>query len=394
MSEKFDVVIAGGAVMGSSTAYHLAADPGFTGRVLVVEKDMTYAKSATALSLSSIRQQFSSPINIRVGLAGVAFLRELKQKLEVDGERARRAVHGKRLSLSRERGRRADPARQPCRAGAGGRANRAAFARRDRGALSLSQRGRRRARRARGSAAKAGSTAISCCRRSAARRAASASSIARRRSSRSSAKARASRRCGSASGERVACGAFVDTAGASGAAEIARGLGVEIPVRSRKRCVFVFEAKPRWLDCPLVIDTNGVYFRPEGRHLRHGRLAARDRGPRLRRFRCDLAAIRGDSMADAWRIARPRLESLKLVRAWACHYDLNIFDHNAIVGRLPGYRQRLCRGRLFRPRRPAIAGGRAGSRRTDRAWPLCRRWTCRISAMSASPRGGRCWSGT
>ena len=86
MGDKFDVVIAGGAIMGSSTAYHLAADPGFTGRVLVVEKDMTYAKSATALSLSSIRQQFSSPINIRVGLAGVAFLRELKQKLEVDGE--------------------------------------------------------------------------------------------------------------------------------------------------------------------------------------------------------------------------------------------------------------------------------------------------------------------
>src|SRR5271155_4293233 len=85
MSEKFDVVIAGGAIMGSSTAYHLAADPGFTGRVLVVEKDMTYAKSATALSLSSIRQQFSCPINIRVGLAGVAFLRELKEKLQGDG---------------------------------------------------------------------------------------------------------------------------------------------------------------------------------------------------------------------------------------------------------------------------------------------------------------------
>ena len=33
----------------------------------------------------------------------------------------------------------------------------------------------------------------------------------------------------------------------------------------------------------------------------------------------------------------PALESLKLVRAWAGHYDLNIFDHNAIVGRLPGF---------------------------------------------------------
>ena len=88
MGESFDVVIAGGAVMGSSTAYHLAADPGFSGRVLVVEKDMTYAKAATSLSLSSIRQQFSSPINIRVGLAGVAFLREARQTV---GSRRRRA---------------------------------------------------------------------------------------------------------------------------------------------------------------------------------------------------------------------------------------------------------------------------------------------------------------
>ena len=86
MGETFDVVIAGGAVMGSSTAYHLAADPGFSGRIIVVEKDLSYAKAATSLSLSSIRQQFSSPINIRVGLAGVAFLREAKERLAVDGE--------------------------------------------------------------------------------------------------------------------------------------------------------------------------------------------------------------------------------------------------------------------------------------------------------------------
>ena len=33
----------------------------------------------------------------------------------------------------------------------------------------------------------------------------------------------------------------------------------------------------------------------------------------------------------------PAFEELKLVRAWAGHYDLNVFDHNAIVGRLPGF---------------------------------------------------------
>jgi len=62
MGETYDVVIAGGAVMGSSTAFHLAANPGFSGRILVVEKDLSYARAATSLSLSSIRQQFSSAV--------------------------------------------------------------------------------------------------------------------------------------------------------------------------------------------------------------------------------------------------------------------------------------------------------------------------------------------
>ena len=86
MIETYDVVIAGGAAMGSSTAYHLAALPSFSGRVLVVEKDMSYAKAASALSLSSVRQQFSCPINIRVGLYGRAFLKRAPELLAVDGE--------------------------------------------------------------------------------------------------------------------------------------------------------------------------------------------------------------------------------------------------------------------------------------------------------------------
>src|ERR1700726_856255 len=86
MPESYDVVIGGGAVMGSSIAYHLAAHPDFAGRVLVIDKDMTYRQAASSLSLSSIRQQFSSPINIRVGLYGVSFLRRAPEALAVDGE--------------------------------------------------------------------------------------------------------------------------------------------------------------------------------------------------------------------------------------------------------------------------------------------------------------------
>lgn len=87
MTEFFDVVIAGGAAMGSSVAYHLMADPAFTGRVLVVEKDPTYGRSASALSAASIRQQFSTAVNIRISLHGIRFLREIGETLAVDGER-------------------------------------------------------------------------------------------------------------------------------------------------------------------------------------------------------------------------------------------------------------------------------------------------------------------
>ncbi len=81
--------------------------------------------------------------------------------------------------------------------------------------------------------------------------------------------------------------------------------GVEIPVESRKRCVFVFEARRVCDECPLVIDTSGVYFRPEGRHYVDRRLAA-GAGSRQRRFRGDLGAIRGDAVAGARR-ANPRV---------------------------------------------------------------------------------------
>src|SRR5215207_5449428 len=87
MAEGIDVVIAGGAVMGSSVAYHLLADRAFRGRVLVVERDPTYRRSASALSAASIRQQFSTAVNIRISLHGIAFLREIGDRLAVGSER-------------------------------------------------------------------------------------------------------------------------------------------------------------------------------------------------------------------------------------------------------------------------------------------------------------------
>ena len=103
--DSYDVVIVGGAAMGASTAYHLAADPGFDGTILVVERDPSLARAASSLSAASIRQQFSASVNIRISLHGLRFLRAAGDLLEVDGERPEIGfVEGGYLLLASEAG--------------------------------------------------------------------------------------------------------------------------------------------------------------------------------------------------------------------------------------------------------------------------------------------------
>ena len=90
MSSK--VVIVGGGVIGSSIAYFLAAsDP--TVSVTVIERDPTYARSSSALSAASIRQQFSTPLSIQMSLFGIEFLRSIGERLEIDGTKPSIDLH-------------------------------------------------------------------------------------------------------------------------------------------------------------------------------------------------------------------------------------------------------------------------------------------------------------
>src|SRR5271165_3981623 len=74
--QTVDVVIAGGGAIGSAVAYFLSHQSAFSGSIVVVEPDPTYAFAASARSASSIRQQFSTPLNIALSAYGMEFLRE------------------------------------------------------------------------------------------------------------------------------------------------------------------------------------------------------------------------------------------------------------------------------------------------------------------------------
>jgi glycine/D-amino acid oxidase-like deaminating enzyme len=332
MSESYDVVIAGGAAMGSSLAYHLAREPGL--RVLVVEKDLTYARAATSLSLSGVRQQFSSAINIRVGLACVAFLRTAKEVLAVDGDGPDLPfTENGYLYLASPAGADALRANHVAQRAEGADVallspmeTQARFPFLNTEGLALAALGLT------GEGWFDAYSLMQAFRRKAVSLGAAYVQDEVVEVESEGGKVAAVSLAGRG---RIACGAFVNAAGASGAARLARTLGLNIPVESRKRSVFVFEARPLSDRFPLLIDPSGVYVRPEGRHYLVGGPPP-DPDPDSQDFEVDWPQFE-DTLWPTLAARIPAFEELRLVRAWAGHYDLNIFDHNAIVGRLPGF---------------------------------------------------------
>ena len=83
-STRYDVIIVGGAMYGSSVAWFLSDNADFDGSILVVERDPTYEACSTAHTNSCMRQQFSREINVRVSQFAADFVKNLREYMGGD----------------------------------------------------------------------------------------------------------------------------------------------------------------------------------------------------------------------------------------------------------------------------------------------------------------------
>ena len=339
MAEAFDVVIAGGAAMGSSVAYHLLAEPGFAGRVLILEKDPSYRRSASALSAASIRQQFSSAVNIRMSLYGVAFLRTLGERLAVAGERPEVGLQeGGYLYCATEAGAPALAANNALQQSEG-----ADVALLDAAALAARFPWLRTDDLACGTWGRSGEGWFDGWALLQAFRTKARSLGAEYRAGEVVAVKCAAGRVTEVTlrdGSSIACGSLVNCAGSGGPA-LARAAGIEIPVQAKRRYVFAFTCRDRIEGAPLVIDPSGAWFRPEGDGF-IGSISPEEGEPDP-----DWADDDPSTQEVDWRVFEervwpalanrvPAFEAIRPGRAWTGPYDMCLFDQNAIVGPAPG----------------------------------------------------------
>jgi glycine/D-amino acid oxidase-like deaminating enzyme len=328
-SDSYDVVIIGGAAVGSAVAYFLTHDLAFAGSVAVIERDPTYAKSATTLSAASIRQQFSTPENIRMSAFGVAFFRALKERFGPEADIGFRERGY--LLLASETGEETLIANHETQKAEG-----ADIVLMDQAALADNFRWLKTSDLRLGAFGRTGEGWFDAHSLLALLRNAARAKGAQYIHGDVTGIARDGARVGGvtlADGRQIACGALVNAAGPQ-AGDVAALAGVKLPVEPRKRCVFVVACRTALPGMPLMVDPTGVWVRPEGEVYICGVSPPEDTDTRAADFDVDYGLFE----EVVWPMLAhrvPAMEALKLQRAWAGHYDYNTLDQNAVIGAHP-----------------------------------------------------------
>lgn len=319
---RVDVAIVGAGVIGASIAWWLRQlDPACS--VVLVERDRSFARASSALSASSIRQQFSSAVNIRMSRAGLECLEAFDIPLEAHGYLTLTGPAGATV-LRRQHAVQRGEGAEIALLGPAELAERFPWlevADVALGALGLAGEGwfdgpgfhgalLARARLLGADLLEGEATGFG-------RGADGAIDSVRL-----------------ASGERIACRHAVNAAG-PWARPLAARVGIDLPVHARRRTVFVLSCPTPIPGSPLVIDPGGFWFRPEGRFFIAGAAPASDAD--------DLPLEPDYAEFDEALWARmahrvPAFEALRVERAWAGYYEMNVVDGNAILGAHPAIR--------------------------------------------------------
>jgi len=337
MNKCYDVVIVGGAAIGSAVAYFLTANQDFDGSVLIVERDPTFAQASTSLSSSSIRNQFSNLINVQISQFGTQFIREFSERMGVDGEKPNLNFHeaGYLFLASSDEQTRILYENHQVQKSLGVEVvlwspdqvqeafphlliddlKLASYGLSDEGWFSNTclMNGYRKKARAQGADYKIDEVVDFV---------------------------RTNNRITDVmlkSGQSIGCGTVVNASGPR-ASQTASMAGLTLPVEPRKRTLFVFDcdqspegsAKINNGRLPLMIDTSGTFCRPDGKFFMAGTVPLED--PKVN---YDDFQPRYEEFDQIWMDLASRskaFETLKLVNFWAGHYAFNTLDHNVIVG--------------------------------------------------------------
>ena len=332
-ANSYDVVIVGGAMLGSSVAWFTATNPDFDGSILVVEKDPTYEFTSTVHTNSCMRQQFSNEVNIRVSQFAADFVKNFREYMGGDERVPHPILQSYGYMYLADNAEFAATLKEgqgiQAKLGAGTKHMTAKEIKADYpfynlddilvGNHNLIDEGYFD-----------GNTLFDWWKRSARERGVEylTNEVVAMTKSTDGSKVES---VTLASGEVVSCGTVVNCSGPRAALTAAMA-GIDIPVEPRKRYTFIFDAEtPLDRDLPLTIDPSGVHMRSEGTYYLAGCPPDDDPAVDFDDFVQD-HSIWEEKVWPVLATRIPAFERIKLINSWAGHYAYNTFDQNAIVG--------------------------------------------------------------